>query len=400
MENMQNPPARKWIWWTVGIIVILIVGAGAYLIAGALKKGSLETSSSQKVGQAGSIPQKILDNKFGWLGGGSKDDGKIISEMGGAWTRPHPGPFVWDMMQKGANSAIDFSQADEIVKSYQGAEVGMLATIWPFADWDQKNLVNANNCKVSASDEFLPKNDKKGRDSYLPEYRCNPSDWAAYQKFVQAVVERYDGDGKSDMAGLKLPVKYWEVMNEPDLQYQNNLPAGEQDRLNFYKLGPTEYGQLLIKTSQAIRLADASANVLIAGAAGADTRMLNFYREVFKDAEAKTSFDFGNVHCISNDRQTHDFNVAAYKKMLAEFGLSKSIWVTEAEAFYPENKTADENFESTKNSVAGALNAGAERIFFTRYSFDDFRTDMSQKTDKSTYPNAEKFRDIIKNFSN
>ena len=38
-----------------------------------------------------------------------------------------------------------------------------------------------------------------------------------YQAFVRALVERYDGDGIDDMPGLKKPVRFWQVDNEPDL---------------------------------------------------------------------------------------------------------------------------------------------------------------------------------------
>jgi hypothetical protein len=34
--------------------------------------------------------------------------------------------------------------------------------------------------------------------------------------FVQALVERYDGDGYRDMPGLKYPIKCWEGWNEPN----------------------------------------------------------------------------------------------------------------------------------------------------------------------------------------
>jgi hypothetical protein len=114
--------------------------------------------------------------------------------------------------------------------------------------------------------------------------------------------------------------------------------------------------------------------------------------------DASDYFDIGNVHCISNDEQTRDYNVTAYKQVLTSAAITKSIWVTEAEAFYRENTTADQNYESTKTSVTGALAAGAEKIFFTRYSFDDFRTDMSQKIETGKYPNEEKYRDIIKSY--
>jgi len=301
------------------------------------------------------------------------------------------------MMQKSKGGEIDFSLSDQEVKGYGDNNIAILATIWPFADWDQVNLDNATDCKVASDDEFLPKNDKKGRGVYLPEYRCNPSGWTAYQDFVTKVVERYDGDGIDDMVGLTVPIKYWEVMNEPDLQYQNTMPANEGSSLNFYKLGPTEYGELLVKTSMPIRSADPEAKILIAGAAGGDSRMLGFYQSVFADKNTFAAFDIGNIHCISNDQKTNDFNVAPYKEMLKKTGITdKPIWVTEAEAMY--STVAEKNYESTKKSVAGAIAAGAQRIFFTRYDFADIRTDMSKTSAPSDYPSSEKYREIIKSY--
>jgi len=41
---------------------------------------------------------------------------------------------------------------------------------------------------------------------------------ALYEKWLTAVVERYDGDGKDDMKGLQFPVLHYEIGNEPDLE--------------------------------------------------------------------------------------------------------------------------------------------------------------------------------------
>ncbi|MEK6868636.1 MAG: hypothetical protein AABX63_04230, partial [Nanoarchaeota archaeon] len=43
-----------------------------------------------------------------------------------------------------------------------------------------------------------------------------------YLKFVKKVVERYDGDGIDDMPGLKNPIKYWQIENEPAFLYGPN----------------------------------------------------------------------------------------------------------------------------------------------------------------------------------
>jgi len=340
------------------VLILLILGvlteAGYLIYKKFFKTQKSETVSlSKKV----SIPDNLLANKFGFLSGGEKDT-DFIKSVGAGWVRPDS-PFLWDSMQKSKTSDIDFSKTDALVSKYQEKDLAILATIWPFADWDQKTKTNWSKCQVSSSDENLPQNNKKGRDSYLPLYRCNPSDWNLYLSWVKAVVERYDGDGIGDMPDLKIPIKYWEIMNEPDLE--------GNDTLDFYKEGAAAYTQLLIKTSQAIREADSEAKILIAGAAGGSDRFLNFYKTVFSNPQAQSAFDIGNVHCISND-SFQSFNVEPYKKLLLKYKLEKPIWVTEAEAMVSSNP--DANASQTFSSTKKALSLGTERIFFTRYEFE------------------------------
>lgn len=398
-NDTEQAPKKKLTWLWVAIVLIILAG-GAYYYVKYYNENKSE-KNFDKISESTSpvsIPQKVLDHKFGWLGGGSEDDGSTISEYGGAWVRPHPGAFLWDAMQESQSSVIDFSGTDKEIKNFQSNNLGVLVTIWPFADWDQKTLANATECKVDESDEFLSSNDKKGRGDYLPLYRCNPNNWKAYQEWVTKIVERYDGDGKDDMPGLAMPVKHWEVMNEPDLQYNQSVSQSETVGLNFYKMGPLDYGELLKYSSKSIKSADSDAQVLIAGAAGGD-RFLDFYDTLLKEMpDIVDYFDIGNIHCISNDQNSHDFNVSEYKVLLSDHKIDKPIWVTEAEAFYTDNTTAEENFISTKNSVDGAIKSGAEKIFFTRYDFDDFRTDMSKTASKSSYPSAEKFMEIIESY--
>lgn len=382
------------IFTALTLCVFILSGCGEKKETGGVNEsteGKNQTGSS-----AVSIPQKVLSNRFGFLSGPEKEN-PFVGNAGAAWVRPHPGPFLWDAMQNDKGSKIDFSLTDEVIKNQQNQNYGTLATIWPFAEWDQKNNPNASSCAVSNQDEFLSKNDKKGRGDYLPLHRCNPTSWEDYKKWVASVVERYDGDGNDDMPGLKIPIKYWEIMNEPDLSYGNNVP--DANRLTFYKNGPKEYAQLLLETSQTIRSTDKDAKILIAGAAGASERYLNFYRQVLSISGVKETFDIANVHCISNDDGTGDFNVGAYKKMFSSLGVVKPIWVTEAESF--NGKTAGENYELTKKSTQGAISAGAEKIFYTRYNFNDFRTDMSQmnvETEESIKASEKQYLSITSQF--
>ena len=84
---------------------------------------------------------------------------------------------------------------------------------------------------------------------YVREGSYLPTDEESYLAFVRACVERYDGDGIDDMAGLTNPIKYWQVDNEP--------PHGLRD-----------YAELLKITYQAVKAADPDAKVIIGGTTG------------------------------------------------------------------------------------------------------------------------------------
>lgn len=347
-------------------LVLLLLTLGGFAYFKFYKKSDTATNQTTTTGgKTSTLSKTILDNKFGFLSG-DPGEYQFITAVGAGWVRPHPGPFLWDSTQNTPNGQYDFTATDKMVTGYQKGNIGILATLWPFAEWDQKTKDGFDKCAVSSNDDFLSKTGmaKRGGE-YLPEHRCSPQDWNAYQKWVKAIVERYDGDGKNDMPNLKTPVKYWEVMNEPDLGMENPRP-GEEERLKFWKDTPEAYGQLLIKTSEAIKAADEDAQVLIAGAAGGSKFFLDFYRKVLAVSGAKDAFDIGNVHCISNDNYD-SFNVEPYKKLLSEFNLNKAIWVTEAEAMVSNN--ADSNATQTLNSTKKALAEGAAKIFYTRYEF-------------------------------
>lgn len=351
----------------IGLVILGVVGVGfgGYFVYTKFIREQ-ESPAGVSTGVVLSIPNSITENKFGFLSG-APEEGRRIKEYGGKWARPHPGPFLWDAMQKSKDSEISFNKTDKLVKDFQKEEVGLLITLWPFADWDQKQRDNASDYQVSDNDEFLPKGGLFGeRMDYLPRYRGNPVDWTAYEKWIKAVVERYDGDGQNDMPGLKMPIKYWEVMNEPDLTPPEEF--GEDARLQFYTQDGKAYGELLIKTSKYIKDEDPDAQVLIAGAAGGNDRFLSFYKDVFSNTEAVKAFDIGNVHCISNDNY-ESFNVEPYKAFLESFAIDKPIWVTEAEAVVSDDP--DINATQTLYSTRKALELGAKRIFFTRQKFID-----------------------------
>lgn len=316
------------------IIVVLAVGGGTvWLLMGGNKPYITSTTS--------------VNERFGFLTG---DDSEFreVRDMGAGWVRPHPGPFIWGKMQKGTGDDYNFSGSDDIVKSAAKYGVKVLATLWPYADWDQKQHPSYKTCEI--------KNDEFSRE--FGNFRCNPFNWERYEKWVMAVVERYDGDGTDDMPGLKVPITHWEVFNEPDLNYNQSKTFG----LQFYTEGPAEYIELLMKTHDAITASDPNALILIAGAASGEEQHLSFYEEVFADDTITDYFDIANIHCISSG-DIASFNVEPYKELLQKYGINKPIWATEAEAFVGGDPVI--NATQLKLSTKKALELGAEKIFFT-----------------------------------
>ncbi|MBN2542609.1 hypothetical protein JXI42_07050 [bacterium] len=121
-----------------------------------------------------------------------------------------------------------------------------------------------------------------GRD----EGRCLGSSWlpvdsALYVRFVRMTIERYDGDGISDMPGLTNPIKYWQVGNEPD----------GSPRIHFPRLQRMTY--------DAIKEADPEAQVLIGGCTGFPHAYIHQYDirfAPFMEELAGCCFDIFDMH--------------------------------------------------------------------------------------------------------
>jgi len=148
-----------------------------------------------------------------------------------------------------------------------------------------------------------------------------------YINFVKKAVERYNGDGINDMPGLKSPVKFWQVENEPEVSIGTNGP-----RENFDWKG---FAEVVKITYEAIKSVDGSARVLTAGMVSPpqpdlrEKTIEKFWTPLIKELNGKyiDIFDF------------HWFDVSiidsygTYKKMrelLDKNGFQKTeIWMTE-----------------------------------------------------------------------
>lgn len=90
---------------------------------------------------------------------------------------------------------------------------------------------------------------------------CGPVDrvpLARYQEFIQALVERYDGDGQDDAPGSPV-VRYWEIGNEPDLAESQR---GTEDYGSCFGDEPAAYADQLRAAWLGARAADAQARLI------------------------------------------------------------------------------------------------------------------------------------------
>ncbi|MFA6296584.1 MAG: hypothetical protein WC663_04465 [Patescibacteria group bacterium] len=291
------------------------------------------------------------ESRFGFLSTGIGITPKAAKKIKTFWLRPHIGQAIWENIE-GTKGVFTWTRMDKEVKDAQKYNLQLLVTIWPFATWDQevchKNIKNA-----------------QGFENELPLKRGAPCDYTAYNNFLTKLIERYDDDGKDDMPGLQYGVKYWEILNEPEMK-------GD---LVFFKGTAKEYFNLLKASYETIKKADSESFVLLGGMAGINPEMKFFWKKVFK-LGGKNYFDIGNIHSISSDSE--DLNAGAYKSFLKKNKIDKNFWITEVQISSGEIMTPDgpviRSEEDQANEIVKgyvrAYKAGARKSFYTIYKTD------------------------------
>lgn len=263
----------------------------------------------------------------------------------GAWVRPHPGPFVWNTIEP-TPGRYEWSNVDSQIRSWQRQRVAILATIWPFAGWDQQTC-HAGQPQATGT---------VFRD--LPNRLYAPCNQQAYTIWLKALVDRYNGDGVNDMPGLQYPIRHWEVANEPELQ------GPTQSGMTFFQEGPDVYLKLLHLSYSAIKAADPNAVVLPAGQAGMLQNHTSYWAPVLSGARG--SFDLGNIHSIGGSEV---FYGPEYRSWLDQFGFTRlPFWITEALAikFAPPGQppmSDDRQAQSIVTGYATDFANGADVIF-------------------------------------
>ena len=282
---------------------------------------------------------------------------------------------LWWEEVEAKEGEFDWDDLDSRMQEINNNNVYPIVTIKPFANWDQDAC--HEDSSYEAESHIATKDNPKSDQTIKVGAPC---DIDAYAKFLAKAVERYDGDGEDDMPDLKIPVKYWEIMNEPSMQGGNEGGMGEE--LKFFVGTSDEYLEILKKSYQTIKKADPEAKVLHAGMAGMQENFLDFWRPIF-DQGGGNYFDIANIHTINTDKNREDMYIFKFKEFLAEYKLeSKPIFITEVQfgdlVGEPENLAEFEKLIA--RSTVFALGLGADKLFYIEnWLFWDTEKDPENK---------------------
>ncbi len=246
-----------------------------------------------------SINHSNSDSRFGEL---TEMRDERMRGKDGQWVRPHPGPFIWNHIEKEKGN-FTWDDVDKYVVYSQEHNQTILATIWPHANWEQKS------CKR-----------KKARSPFgkrFTKYLSKPCSMEDYKTFLLKLVDRYDGDGNNDMPGLTKPIKHWDIMNEPEFKM-------------FFKGSKEDFVETFNFSSKVIKEKQKDAVIVMAGAAGMFPENKKYWKSVLP--KIKDNFDIANIHHIStpDGKCDKELWVDEFASLLKSLNISKPIWVTEA----------------------------------------------------------------------
>ncbi len=242
-----------------------------------------------------------------------REELEIVKDIGAYWVRPHPtAAFNWGNIDTGKGT-YNWTIPDLVIKAIQDYNMQVLIQFW--------------NCP----------------ETVIPYSDLKIEDMESYLNWLKAMVERYDGDGIDDMPGLRYPVLYYEVLNEP-IQHD---PENEAEK----------YSHILKESYMAIKEVNQNAKVLVGG-----------LLDVGRDLPLLLERGCGDYFDIIN---WHQGDAEIAKTVEDEFGVDKPMWITEM-WYEPKEKseedmTIEDEREQAKwlaETFARNFAMGVDKIFY------------------------------------
>ena len=239
------------------------------------------------------------------------------------WVRPHPGPFIWNGIER-EKGVFSWEAADKYIVYAQEHNQKTIATIWPHANWEQKS------CKR-----------KKARSPFgrkFTKYLSKPCSMEDYKNFLIKLVDRYNGDGKNDMPGLTKPIIHWQIMNEPEFKM-------------FFKGTEEDFVEIFNFSSKLIKSKQKDAVIIMAGAAGMFTENKKYWKSALP--KIKDHFDIAAIHHITppDGKCDKEFWVDEFSSLLKSLNIKKSIIFLESSFIINSACFSETNFTDLKPSI-------------------------------------------------
>lgn len=193
-------------------------------------------------------------------------------------------PIAWSQVERRAGE-FDFAALDAIVSAAARSGVRVLPFVYGTPAWLE-------------------------RDPARPP--LGPRARASWTGFLSALVRRYGPGGELwDGPGRALPVRSWQVWNEPNfLLFWRPRPS------------PSGYARLLRISGRAIRGVDRGARIVAAGLAPVEGGMLpwTFLRKLYAVPGARSSFDVAAVHPYSSTLRGVTYQVRRARQVMSAAG--------------------------------------------------------------------------------
>lgn len=257
-------------------------------------------------------------------------EARVAAQAGAYWIRPHLTElFAWGFTER-KQGEYDWEILDLLVRTCQRYRIHLLPQLWTTSRWD-RNLKPGD--PTDAHHAFFT----LGVWPWTRGEAMRPKDMSAYLRWLKALVERYDRDGVADMDGLEIPIRHYEILNEPDIR---------DDLAPFLEVQRRSY--------EAIKEVNSDVAVVLGG------QMSPRELAACLEQGIASYCDVINVHGFLNEE---------YQRVLRKFDVNKPIWITEIgyefERFIGESM--DEERRQAMKLVklyARSFARGADKIFW------------------------------------
>lgn len=197
----------------IGIVLLLVLAGCGQQNQNPPADQNTPTDANEPIGDQNTIdanqPPVVVPDEppveptpNGWMGPekfvfgieyGVPDLATAYAETGAHAVKPTPELVLWKNVQARQEDPLDFTVVDDHVKEYQNAGYDYMQL-----------LISAESPWASVDAAKVIKKDTRPKEEFKDDYKA----------FVEAVVERYDGDGKEDMPGLKYPIMDYGIERE------------------------------------------------------------------------------------------------------------------------------------------------------------------------------------------